>query len=604
MADFPSSVKDILSLNLNNKASSLYAPNVQKLGAPVYSAPLATTPGNGANLTSNPSPGGKFINTTTGNGNNQTPYNAQPGLPSSINITSPIGNNLVGTGATLNQPATQPPTPTGGTSSSVPPAGAASSPASDAQAASSTDTREIPCPGCTGNFLYKTAGRIFGAIEGFLQRTFSIRIPTTIISYLKERMPAAKAGAFTKGCPVCGGKGKLKDPSDDRAKQKQAASVAKSYTKEIEHNESKLGTGGNRYTIIQNHEYHEVGIGINDAPSYRVDYDAGWRNKGNAGPDKVNPAKGLVIPEGGKANHVQGLIPPMSPGGTHTIKCTNKFTLITGSHGIEFKTSGPVTIKGGITKIIGPEVTVGSSTGKLHLEGDVVTMSGRSVEVAPTDGHFYVRGTISNSGNLMIGGHAHLESASVVKLETTGRNECSKIGASSNPYTGPAFFGGLNVEGVKAGLTSLMSFTLFNATHPVLVANMTTPRYSSGMTDELLNSAYLLRPQEAVTCGFVDFANIPALGSLIGNVLLPVKLYPHVHALPDQMHVHETRIPDIKCDADTAKSLRAGQGGVSGPAPLQKHSTSLLDVLQPLWSAITAAFVPTAIATQQNTYVK
>lgn len=457
--------------------------------------------------------------------------------------------------------------------------------------------REITCPNCEGDYLSKTAGRIFSSISAFIQRTCNIRIPTSIINYLKERLGVNKLTAFNGDCLVCNGTRKIVDPSDDAQKYEQASQRAQSYAPEIEQNEAKLGNGGNRYTIVQNSEVLEVGIGMNDAPSYRVDKNAGYRLRGLAGFGKgsgqINPKYGPV-PQGGNANHVQGLNVPAAPGGSghYTIKCSNKFSLVTGSQGIELVTSGPVTINGGITSFTGAEVTVGSRTGKLALEGDVVNIGGRSVEVGPTDGHFVVKGTISNTGNMICGGHAHLESASVVKLETTGRNESSKVSSSSNIVTGPAFWGGPAVEGITLASKGLLSFITANKSNPEQAKLIASSRYGMSLYEEVLNVAYSTLPQEIVPCGF----------ALLGTVPLPVFLWPHTHALPDQMHCHDTRIPDIKCDADTAEQLRLEQAGIDGPAPVHKTSTSLVDVAVDSFKFISSVFVAVSTPLQNLVY--
>lgn len=448
-----------------------------------------------------------------------------------------------------------------------------------------SDQREIPCPNCTGTFLVKYAGRVFSSICGFLQKTFNIRVEIieTVKSYVIERLPVSKRTAFQNGvCPVCEGKGTLTDPSDDRAKYAESAAIAQTYTQEIEQNEAKLGTGGNRYTIIQNHEVKEVGLGMNDVESYRVDYDKGYRNWGLAGWGKggVDPNYG-PIPKGAKKNHVQGTNPIASPGGQYTIKCSNKFTLVCGALGVDITTGGPVTIKGGITRITGPEITIGTQTGTLGLEGEVINMKGKSVEVAPTDGHFIVRGTISNTGNLIVGGHGHLESASVVKLETVGRNEPSKVSSSNNLYCGPAFWGGPAIEGARAAAEELLAYVISNTTNPELAKGVASPRYAEGLLDNITNLIYVSSPQELVPTGYC----------IVGGVRVDVFNYPHIHAQFDQQHYHETRIPDIDCTADTAQELRARQSGVEGPAPLHKKSTSILDVARSIWSVIGLPFI-------------
>jgi len=402
----------------------------------------------------------------------------------------------------------------------------------------------------------------------------------TIIDYVRERIPSSKLTAFDGKCPRCGGSGKISDPSDDTAKYAEAGQIAKGLAPQIEKEEAKLGNGGNRVTLIQSNDYKKVGLVMNNSPSYRVDHDAGYRNKGNAGPDVVNPKFGLQIPEGATANHVQGINPIATPGGSYILECTNRFSVVAGALGVDITTGGPVTIKGGITQIIGPEVTIGSRTGKLALEGDVVNIVGKSVEIAPTDGHMYVRGTISNSGNLMVGGHGHLESASVVKLETVGRNETSKPSAPSNLYGGPAYWGGQSVEAITATAKELLAYVTSNTTNPEIAKLITTPRYITGLQDCMKNLLYVSKPEELVQTGYALYLGLQ----------LPVYNFPHIHAIPDQIHVHDTRIPDIDCTADTAQELRSRQAGVNGPAPIGKKSTSIVDVAVSVWSAVSLAF--------------
>jgi len=462
------------------------------------------------------------------------------------------------------------------------------------------DECTIPCPNCTGagggesSILVKTAGRLFSSIGNFLQRTFTIRIPTELLSYLKERMPVSKAVAL-KECGTCKNERRVRDPSCDLNKYQAAASVAQAEARSIEENEAKLGLGGNRYTLIQGDELLEVGLGMNTAPSYRVDYCGDVRNWGVGDPENIDVQKsGLQVPKGAKCNHVQGLNPPASPGGSYIIKAANRCEIMTGSQGFGCTTKGPVTLEGGITRITGPEVTVGSQTGRTLVEGDTVNLNGKSIEVAPSDGHFFVKGTISNTGNMIVGGHAHFESASVVKLQVTGKNEPSSISSSSNIYGGPAFWGGPAVEGIIAALRELASYATMSIANPEQAKTVPSVRWTLGLVDEIENVAYTLRPIELLITGITM--------SLFGPGI--VFNFPHVHALPDGVHVHETRIPDIDTTADSAKELRAMQAGVSSNAPLAKFQTTLMDVLKGVWESISSIFIAIAVPLQHRVYGK
>ena len=365
---------------------------------------------------------------------------------------------------------------------------------------------------------------------------------------------------------------------------------------------------GNRYTIIQGCELLEVGLGMNTAPSYRVDKNKSIRNKGLVDPGQINTkTAGPQIPEGGNCNHVQGINTLSSPGGHYMIKCSNKFSVVAGAQGIELTTGGPVTISGGITRITAPELSIGSQTGRLALHGDVVDIGGRSVEVAPTDGHFFVKGTISNTGNLVVGGHTHSESISFVKAECSGRNEVTKPGAGSDLYGGPAFWGGVGVEGITAALKDLVGFTTSKTTNPVEAQQILTPRFVENLRDKMLNLSYNIRPWETKPTGYIlpgtmitITGTCPcnqggiAAGVITGTVIQPIPLnnFPHVHSLPDNVHTHEVRIPDIDCSADSAAEVRGKQAGVTAPSPLHKSSTSGLQAMLSMFSSVGSVFVP------------
>lgn len=462
--------------------------------------------------------------------------------------------------------------------------------------------REIPCPNCSGpgsesSVIPQNNGRALSKISGWLQRTFSITLPTAIVDYIKERVPISRNDALNGKCNRCNGTRTIPDPSDDNEKYEQAGAIAQGVSREIEEKEALLGAGGNRYTIIAGSDLLEVGLGMNDAPSYRVDHGASVRNWGNAGPGKgkgqVDPEKApLSVPRGASANHVQGLNPLASPGGHYVIKCSNKFTVITGAQGIDITTGGPITINGGITQITGPEVTVGTQTGKLALEGDVINMTAKSVEVAPTDGHFYVRGAISNSGDLMPGGHVHAESASVVYLETTGKMESTDTGSATNIYGGPAFW---SIDGIIAAAREFASYSLINTgKNPNFLKTLATPRFWLSYYETVTNINYTLANLELLPTGICWTSVGPGM----------VWNFPHVHALPDGMHQHEMRVANIDCSCDSAKELRAKQAGIGSGAPMRKKTTSLVDVAVNTAEFIGSAFVAIASPIQHFTYKK
>jgi len=468
--------------------------------------------------------------------------------------------------------------------------------------------REVKCPFCTGEILAKTAGKPIQSISGFLQRSFNIRIPSAAVSLLLNQLPAAKKSLFKGSCPGCGGKGSVKDPSDDSAKYEQVKTAALSKVNELLELENQLAPAcGNRFTVIQGNDLLEVGLGMNTSPSYRVDKGASIRNKGLIDPSKINTAKGgPQIPEGASCNHVQGLNPMATPGGTYIIKCSNKFTVVAGAQGIDLTTGGPLTISSGITRITAPEITIGTASGRLTLEGEVVNINGKSVEIAPSDGHLFVKGTVSTTGNIMVGGHMHAESISLAKLEMTGRNDMTKPASPSDIVCGPAFWGGVGVEGLKAALKDMVGYATSKATNPSEAMQMASPKFFDGLKDKMLNIAYNSRPWELKATGYILPGTSIQLqgtcpcnyggtagGTITGTVIRPIPInnFPHCHALPDLSHCHEVRVPDIDFSADTVSEVRGKQGGVSAGAPLHKDGSSAISGALSLFGPVSTVFV-------------
>jgi hypothetical protein len=453
------------------------------------------------------------------------------------------------------------------------------------------DQKQITCPFCTGTVLPKLAARPFLSLNGFLQRNFGIQIPSTAFSTLLQNVPIPKKALFLQGCTACGGKGTIPDPSDDSAKYSKVAALAQQHQPEIEKNEA-LATGCNRYTIIQGSDLLEVGLGMNTTPSYRVDKDKGIRNARLADPSEINTTQGgPQIPIGATANHVQGTNPLASPGGQYVIKCSNKFSLLVGAQGVDITTGGPVNIHGGITSIIGPEVTVGSSTGRLLLEGETVVVNGKSIEVTPSDGHLFVRGTISNTGNLVTAGHIHAESMSVVKLDCVGKNQTTTISGPGNLMTGPAFWGPSTA--LVGTLLDISSNITQQVANPDFATQLTSIRGALAMSEGMVNLAYAAVPFELSPCGV----------AYNGATAYPVFLFPHVHALPDLRHTHEVRVPDFSL-SDTADEVRNSQAGVTDSAPLHKQSSSALQAAASLISSIGTAFTAIRSSTQNNLFSK
>jgi len=437
--------------------------------------------------------------------------------------------------------------------------------------ATGSGKRKIPCPNCTGKQVSDKNGRALQGITGLLSRTgAAILFPIILIwNYIRQFIPQQNSVILEDKCELCDGSQEIEDASDMSGEYEQVRANIEAMSAEIEENEANsVGIGGNDVEIIAGDKIVQVGLGTpSTIPSYTVMEDKGARVK-----DVVVKQKGCAQ-LGGKCNHVQGFPVASSPGGHLVISCDNSFKCITGPQGLEFVTKGPITLDGGITRITGPEVTVGAGQGRLLLEGDVISMGAKSVEVAPSDGAFVVKGKVGITGNMVVKGKVHAESLSFNSATCVGKNETSNISAATNRYGGPAFWGGLTTEGLIAALDELQSFAIKTAASPKMVEMIPTRRWIDDFNDNFLNLAYISKEIEPVITGICVTLAGPGL----------VFNFPHIHALPDGIHVHETRVPDIDIQ-DSAEAVRslAASSGANSPAPVMTRRMGLLDTLQEL----------------------
>jgi hypothetical protein len=425
-----------------------------------------------------------------------------------------------------------------------------------------SSAKQVTCA-CAGKYLVKVEAKPTQA-QGFWARAAGV------VSAILRAITGGKiitGTAALKNCPKCGGKGSHPDSSDDSARYAQVAAKAESgayLDKYIQQTALLAPGGGNEHRIYQGDVTHEIGLDFNDLPSYRIDPGGGARIKGIAGPEDCNPGAPCSVPQPVPANHVQGINPLPLPGGHYFIKCSNKFTLMAGAHGVDITTNGPLTIDAGITKITGPEVTVGSSQGKLVLEGESVTIAGKSIEVAPSDGHFFVKGTISNSGNLIVGGHAHAESLSFVKAECVAKNETSTLSDGTNCKAGAAYW--WIIEGLPCVLLDYIVTVADFPADPKKLQALASTRMMSHLIDKIKDFIYIILPYD-----------LPAMITGMDSLQLPIYNYPHVHRVHDSAHTHTTRVPNITLH-DNGDALRSAQGGVGSSAPLHKETVNLVGV--------------------------
>lgn len=360
-------------------------------------------------------------------------------------------------------------------------------------------------------------------------------------------------------CGACGGKKTIVDVYDDAAKYEKAAVAIDEKSQQIMEIESKLGMGGSRTTLIQGSEMLFVGLGFNNNKSYEVVNDAA-----------IAPSmRGGKIPQQNatKVNAVVGKQSSLGwpqQVGNYVIKCANKFSLLAGAGGATIATPGPLTISAGMTKIVGPQIAIGSASGPLTLEGDSVNIMGRAVSITPTGGELFVKGNINNTGNITTQGHAHFESISFVKASGVATNK-NTFPANANPDSTCSQPATWSYKSMSSQLIDLATFFKNIITDSNTSAfRLMSPKEMINLADRMASLTKLSFPIELKPTGVIlpGFCNVFGIGNLgypvYSTNLFPIPIwnFPHHHGLPEMMHTHEVTIPDIDTSSSSPEALR------------------------------------------------
>ena len=410
---------------------------------------------------------------------------------------------------------------------------------------------------------------------------------------------------FKKVCPTCHGLNIVEDPTGQTGFNAEKAAIKyKEIAQPLTEQEQIYGdkATGNRYTIVANYDVLDVGAGMNNNPSYRI--DPSGHAPGHIGTDVPQ----VVVHH--KSPVVQGTQPASTPGGHYAIKCSNKFTCLVGAQGIDIATHGPINITGGQTKISGPDVTIGSSTGPVNISGHHLQLTGQTLSIRPVglSAQAIVQGTMGVTGNIVVGGGVHVDgdlsftSATVPsKMVRTKYSSDWSMNTAMATWAGPAErrlgappLGYENVQetssstGTNANseIGQALTFETENYTRS-LVAMTNDPSklhetYRGFMTvaDHNAHLAYLLYTTEWQPTGVCMaetfekkelkvYSKPGGKGKLVGYVKIdkmPMYNYPHQHQLFDGWHTHEMEVPNINL-LDTADEVRKVSSPKALPVP-------------------------------------
>jgi hypothetical protein len=441
------------------------------------------------------------------------------------------------------------------------------------------------CPVCLITNLVgdKIAGRNFFTIPftNFKLPRFD-HLKELIPTFDQNRRPGEKCGA-------CEGTKQITDHSDDTAKYQEVAQKIEQNSEKIMQREAQLGLGGTRTTIIQGSDLLFVGLGFNGNKTHET------IPEGALAPTM----KGGKIPQQNatKINEVVGkqtsLAWPQSVG-NYSIKCANKFSLLAGAGGITFATPGPLTFSSGILKFVGPQISIGCATGPLALEGESVNITGKAISVSPTGGELFVKGSINNTGNTTVQGHAHAESMSFVRASCIGTTK-STYSTKANPDVTCTQTATWSTKAIAAAALDLKYYMQGIPTDSKTSAfRLMSPAEGQAVSDRMASMGSLAQPWESKTTGYIlpgtaikiNAAQCPcnyygpASGVITGTVIAPVNInnFPHIHGIPEMVHKHEIQLPDMDYTSDSPAALRSkvitGAHESGAPADPTKDTTT------------------------------
>lgn len=446
------------------------------------------------------------------------------------------------------------------------------------------------CPTCSpiAMVLDKIAGR------NFFRLPFSnFKIPR--LDHLLELIPSFDQNRRDgQKCGACGGTKKITDVTDDSAKYEEVAKKIEEKAPQIMEQEAKLGLGGARTTYIQGSDTLYVGLDFNDNQTYEVmpDTNIAPTMKGGKIPQQNSTKVNTVVGKQSATAWPQAI-------GNYSIKCANKFNLLAGAGGVTLATPGPLTFSGGITKFVGPSISIGCASGPLTMEGNSVSVTGKTIALTPTSGEVFIKGSLSMTANLMTGGHGHFESISFAKascVSTTKSTYTAIANADVLQTTKPAW----GSAAVKGGINDLKlyfqsvpmdaSTAAFRTQSPGEAENIgnriksilgLTPPWEFPPHTPMNATGYVLPGRFISIQGTVNGS--PAIIEGLTTVLVPVNNIPHAHGIPEMMHKHEVQMPDIDFSADSAQALRdkvingAQESGVPAD-PTNDTQTRIADV--------------------------
>jgi len=281
-----------------------------------------------------------------------------------------------------------------------------------------------PCPACSQGRSYKTLKGGNGdeknnktIDEG--QNSFIDSLKDNFLAFFgkksKLEIEDAKEEQFpkTENCPVCSGSGKSPSsmggnfPKEER--KEETGNLYLNSAQDFFEAENDLGEGGSLTLNVTKDVFLSVGCASNDFDSVRVNnqgsaHDIGLKLDGENGV-YPSPVVGAVV----EKVHVDRF-----PGGQFTVDAQNGINLLGGSGGIDFSSTGVMSIHGTIAEVTGEQVNISAKSGLNIATDDVLSIKGSNISIQSSNQVFVktvlaVDGNIVCRGGIMAQGEVYLQ---------------------------------------------------------------------------------------------------------------------------------------------------------------------------------------------------
>jgi hypothetical protein len=204
----------------------------------------------------------------------------------------------------------------------------------------------------------------------------------------------------TKNCPVCKGSGE--SPSSmggEFSKETRKDEIGNLYVnlaEELFEAENQLGGGVN--LNLGGDFSASIGCATNDFDSIRINKEGSENIIGVKLDSEMGLYSSPVTSSTIEMVHVDKF-----PGGQFTIDAGNGISLYGGSCGCEISSTGPLTLYGTFTELLGEQVNLNSKNGLNLASGEVLSLNGSNI-VIESSNQTCMKGNIAIDGNLMCTG--------------------------------------------------------------------------------------------------------------------------------------------------------------------------------------------------------